>query len=316
MGLGQHARHWHPGQKAAHRISPGRSSNFQSGIGMKIAIALIRQIAANIERKHLMLASAGLAYYFVMSLVPVIIVLAAVVAYLPFKNGIEGLSAFVANVLPRPALPAIEKILNTVSPHRNGLLSFGLITAVWLASKAVKGMIMGLDTVYGAHAPRRIWTNRILAFLLTLAVGSLLVLGVLLMLAGPLLGTLLSKLEPIESLWPKLWPYLQWLLSGLIIFSSIELMYIFAPNLPVAGRRTVPGAVFAAVSWIALSWGFSFYLQHYGAKLDNFYGVVAAPIAFMIWMYWSSGTILLGAEINSCLDSFRSRRLTAVARDC
>ena len=281
---------------------------------MKNAIAFFRQIAADVERKHLMLASAGLAYYFLMSLVPVLIVLTAVVAYLPFKNGMEGMSAFIANVLPRQALPEIEKILKTISPHRTGLLSFGLITAVWLASKAVKGIIMGLDTVYGSQAPRRIWTNRILAFILALGVGVLLIVGVLLMLAGPLVGKLLSKVAPIESLWSEFWPYLQWLLSGLIIFSSIELMYVFAPNVPVAGRRTVPGALFAAVSWILLSWGFGFHLQHYGAKLDNFYGVVATPIAFMIWMYWSSGAILLGAEINCCLQSFRSHAVVELPK--
>jgi membrane protein len=281
---------------------------------MKKAIALIRQIASNIERKHLMLASAGLAYYVLMSLVPVLIILTAVVAYLPFHDGMESVRAFVANVLPRQTLPAIERVLDTVSPHRHGLLSFGLITAVWLASKAVKGIIMALDTVYAGPAPRRIWTNRIVAFILTLAVGLLLVIGVLFMIAGPVLGRLLSKVAPIESFWSELWPYLQWLLSGLIIFSCIELMYIFAPNVPVAGRRTIPGALFAAVSWIALSWGFSFYLQHYGAKLDNFYGAVAAPIAFMIWMYWISGAILLGAEINCCLDSLRSPE-SAKSRD-
>lgn len=281
---------------------------------MKNAIALVRKISANIVRKHLMLASAGLAYYLLMSLVPVLIVLSAVVASLPFKNGMEGVSTFVANVLPRPAVPAIEKVLATVSPHRAGLISFGLITAVWLASKAVKGVIMGLDLAYGAQEPRQIWINRILAFVLTLAVGILLVVGVSLMLVGPWLGRLLSKMAPIESLWLKLWPYLQWLLSGLIIFSSIEIMYVFAPNMPVAGRRTIPGALFAALSWIVLSWGFGFYLQHYGAKLDNFYGVVATPIAFMIWMYWISGAILLGAEINSCLDFLRPRRFKSARK--
>lgn len=297
---------------ASHFSDP--SSNFQSGIGMKSAIAFIRQIAADIERKHLMLASAGLAYYFLMSLVPVLIVLTAVVAYLPFHNGTQGVAAFVANVLPRQALPRVEKILNTVSLHRYGLLSFGLVTAVWLASKAVNGIIMGLDTVYGARTPRRIWTNRILAFVLALAVGILLVIGVLLMLAGPLLGRWLSRMLPIESLWLQLWPYLQWLLSGLIMFFSIELMYVFAPNVPVAGRRSIPGALLAALSWLVLSWGFSFYLQHYGEKLDRFYGVVAAPIAFMIWMYWSSSAFLLGAEINCSLDSVKPRALSKSLR--
>lgn len=275
---------------------------------MKNAFALVRQVSANVVRKHLMLSAAGLAYYLLMSLVPVLIILSGVVASLPFKNGMQGVSTLVANVLPRPVVPAIEKILETVSPHRAGLISFGLITSVWLASKAVKGVIMGLDMAYGAQEPRQIWTNRILAFILTLAVGILLVIGVSVMLVGPWLGRLFSKLASIESLWLKLWPYLQWVVSGLIIFSSIEMMYVFAPNLPVAGRRTIPGAFFAAVSWIVLSWGFGFYLQHYGAKLDNFYGVVATPIAFMIWMYWISGAILLGAQINSCLDSLWPRK--------
>jgi len=276
---------------------------------MKSAVALVRQISADIVRKHLMLASAGLAYYLLMAMIPVLIVLSAVVASLPFKNGMEGVSAFVANVLPGPAVPAIEKILETVSPHRSGLISFGLITSVWLASKAVKGVIMGLDTAYGAQKPRQIWTNRILAFVLTLAVGILLVIGVLLMLAGPWLGKMFSKMAPIESLWLQLWPYMQWLLSAVIMFSSIEVMYVFAPNVAIAGRRTVPGALFAALSWIVLSWGFGFYLYRYGAKLDNFYGVVALPIAFMIWMYWISGAILLGAEINSSLDYLWPRKL-------
>lgn len=295
-----------------HRTAQLRVDKFIAGNHMKAVIAFFRHVAGDIERKHLMLAAAGLAYYFLMSLVPVLIVLAAVVAYLPFQNGMEGIAAFIANVLPQAALPAIETILGTISPHRYGLLSFGLITAVWLASKAVKGIIMGLDTIHGSSAPRRIWTNRILAFALTLALGLLLIIGVVLMLAGSFFGSLLSKVAPIESVWPQLWPYVQWLLSTIIIFCSIELMYVFAPSAPVAGRRTIPGALFAAIGWVALSWGFGFYLQHYGAKLDNFYGVVATPIAFMIWMYWTSGAILLGAQINCTLDALRPRAARTV----
>jgi membrane protein len=275
---------------------------------MKDAIALIRLIARNLERKHLMLAAAGLAYYFLMSLVPVLIVLAAVVAFLPLQNGMEGASSFIANVVPRQAMPALESMLATITLHRTGLLSFGLITAVWLASKAVKGIIMGLDMVYSAQAPRRIWTNRILAFILTLGLGLLLLLGVVLTLAGPFFAALFSGVAPIHSLWSQLWPYMQWLLPTLIIFAAVELMYIVAPNVPAAGRPTIPGALFAAASWIALAWGFGFYLHHYGVKLDKFYGALATPIAFMIWMYWSAATILLGAEINSSLQSMRKRQ--------
>ena len=277
---------------------------------MRKTLAFFRLVAENAERKHLPLAAAGLAYNFLLSLIPVLMVLTAAVAYLPLQHGMQDVNSFLVNVVPRQALPVIDDLLTRISPHRGGLLSFGLITAVWLASKALKGIIMGLDLAYNVHAPRRIWTTRILAFVLTLAVGLLLLLGVALTLAGPFLGTLLSSVAPIHSVWLRLWPFIQWSLSVLVVFSAIELLYVLAPNIPFTSRITIPGAVFASAVWIALAWGFGFYLQYSGAKLDRFYGVLATPIAFMIWLEWSASAILLGAEINSSLLSYKRSRLS------
>jgi len=278
---------------------------------MRKALAIFRHVATNAERKHLPLAAAGLAYNFLLSLIPVLMVLAAVVAYLPLKHGMQDVNSFLVNVVPRQALPLIEDLLTKISPHRTGLLSFGLITTVWLASKALNGIIMGLDLAYNVQAPRRIWTTRVVAFLLTLAVGLLLLMGVAVTVAGPSLETMLSRVAPIQSLWLRLWPLIQWSFSVLVVFSAIELLYVLAPNIPATRRLTVPGAVFASAVWIALAWGFGFYLYYSGAKLDRFYGVLATPIAFMIWLYWSASAILLGAEINSSLLSYKHDRLPA-----
>jgi len=292
-----------------HQASAAKLPKGESALRyIKEALTIFRLIATNAERKHLELAAAGLAYNFLLSLIPVLMVLAALVAYLPVKSGMQDVNSFLVNVVPRQALPVIADLLSKISPHRTGLLSFGLITAVWLSSKALKGIIMGLDLAYNVRAPRRIWTNRILAFVLTLAVGLLLLLGVALTLAGPFLGTLLSKVAPIQSVWLQLWPFIRWSLSVLIVFSAIELLYAVAPNVPFKQRMTVPGAIFASAVWIALAWGFGFYLHYSGAKLDRFYGVLATPIAFMIWLQWSASAILLGAEINSSLMSYKSGR--------
>lgn len=295
------------------------SSSTQSGVlpkrksalkYIREALAIFRLVAINAERKHLALAAAGLAYNFLLSLIPVLMVLTGAIAYLPVKHGMEDVNSFLVNVVPRQALPLIEDLLTRISPHRTGLLSFGLITSVWLASKALNGIIMGLDLAYDVRAPRRIWTTRILAFVLTLAVGLLLLLGVALTLAGPFLGTQLSRVAPIHSLWLRLWPFLQWSFSVLIVFSAIELLYALAPNVPFKHRVTIPGAVFASAVWIALAWGFGFYLHYSGAKLDRLYGVLATPIAFLIWLYWSASAILLGAEINASLLAYRRGRLS------
>jgi Virulence factor BrkB len=85
-------------------------------------------------------------------------------------------------------------------------------------------------------------------------------LGVSLTLAGPMLRDILSTLVPVESLSPQAWPYLQWCLAALFIFAAIELLYILAPNVDPAQRLTIPGALVAAGTWMALAWGLRFLL--------------------------------------------------------
>lgn len=265
-------------------------------------IALIKRILRHVERKHLPLVAAGLAYYFLMSLFPALILLTAIAAYLPVQNGMQGAVSFLAYLIPRQGISLIQDLLTTITPHRTGLLSFGLITTLWLASIGAKGIISGVDIVYEIHAPRPLWINRILAVGLTFAVGALLVLGFALMLLGPALLALLSTAVPVESLWLKIGPYVQWFLAALFTFGGIEVIYLLAPNVPAACRSTIPGALVATLMWMALSWGLGFYFHYFGQwKLEKFYGVLATPMAFMVWLYWGAAAILIGAEINSSL---------------
>ena len=196
----------------------------------------------------------------------------------------------------------IQEVLIRVTPHRVAFLSFGLVTTLWLASIAFKGLILGLDMVHGSKTQRPLWVSRILALVLTIAVGVLLLIGVILTSIGPGLWAHFSRLMPIESLWLRLGPYLQWLVSALVLFTAIELLYVLGPSLAVSKRLTVPGAAAATVIWLVLAWGLAFYFHHFGElKFARFFGFLAVPAAFMTWLYCSASAVLLGAEINSIL---------------
>lgn len=273
-------------------------------------IAVVQRIFQNILKKHLPLAAAGMAYYFLMALFPALVVLTAVVAYLPIKDGVKAATAFLAHLVPPPGVAIIDDLLTLITPHRTSLLSFGLITTLWLASLGFKGIIWGLDMVYVDQAPRPLWLSRILAFGLTFAVGFLLLLGVVLTVVGPALAPVVARAFPIAQVWGRVWPYLQWSVAALLLFAAIELLYILVPRVPASERVTVPGAVFAACGWLLLAWGLGLYFQYFGnVKGNNVFGLLATPIAFMGWMYWSAGAILVGAEINSSLQYFRASRV-------
>jgi membrane protein len=214
-----------------------------------------------------------------------------------------------AHVMPRQGLELIEPMLSTIGAHRTRLLSFGIVATLWLTSKGAKGIIAGLDIVYEVRTPRPLWINRILAFGLTCAVGVLLLLAVALTLAGPAVEAFLSAAAPVQSLWIEVWPYVQWLLAAVFTFAAIELLYLLAPNVPVAHRLTIPGALVAAFAWLVLSGGLGFYFHYFGeSKLNGVYGILAAPVAIVIWLYWGAAAILIGAEINVSLQSYRGFR--------
>ena len=243
-----------------------------SGIDMK---AVIWRVFQNIFKKHLLLAAAGMAYYFLMALFPALVVLTAVVAHLPLKNGMQAATVFLGNLLPPPGVAVIDNLLTAIAPHRTSLLSFSLITTLWLTSVGFKGVIWGLDMVYVDQTPRPLWLSRVLAFGLTFAVGLLLLLGVFLTIVGPVLARLVSRLVPVPDVWSRFWPYVQWSVSAVLLFAAIELLYLLVPRVPASWRVTLPGALFAALGWLALSWGLGIYLQYFGEL--KYYRSVLAP---------------------------------------
>lgn len=268
----------------------------------------IWDIWRELEKKNLPLAAAGIAYYLLLAVFPAITILGALFSYLPVKNGLPEAVSVLGYVIPPQVMKLIEEQLTRVAPHRAALLSFGLVTTLWLASVAFKGLILGLDMVHGSTQQRPLWMSRILAFVLTIAVGILLLIGVILTSVGPGLWAYLSRWLPIESPWLRVGPYLQWLVAALILFAAIELLYVLGPSLPASKRSTIPGALAATAIWLALAWGLGLYFHHFGElKFARFFGFLAAPVLFMTWLYGSATTVLLGAEINTRLRAGKTK---------
>ena len=273
---------------------------------MKHLKALIILTFRGFERKHLSLIAAGLAYYFLMSLSPALLLLVGVVSYLPLQDATRRATSFIAHMMPPQGLSLIEPMLATISSHRTGIVSFGIVVSLWLASIGAKGIIAGLDLVYEVRTPRPLWINRIFAFGLTVGLGLMLLLGVVLTVAGPAVETLLSAVVPVQSLWIRAWPYIHWVVAALFTFAAIEMFYLLAPNVPTFRRLTVPGAVIAASAWLALSRSLAVFFNQLGSSKIGTYGTLAAPIALVVWLYWGASAILIGAQINVSLELYRN----------
>jgi membrane protein len=132
---------------------------------------------------------------------------------------------------------------------------------------------------------------------LTFLVGALLLIALGVMIVGPQFGTWLAERANLSWLLAKAWPYIHWTVAVLFTVLAVEALYFIAPNVKQRFWATLPGAVLAVACWIGLSYGLGIYFRSF-AHFNKTYGAMGAVVALMVWLYWTSFAMLVGAELN------------------
>jgi membrane protein len=259
--------------------------------------AVWRTIEA-VPRKHTLQMAAALSYYFVISLFPAIVLLSAIIAYLPGARPFDQVLSLMSGFVPKDSIELLHKVLSTmVTPNRGTLLSFGVLGTLWTASGGFAAAIEALDIAYDVEEARPFWVTRPLAVGLTLLVGALLLVALGVMIVGPEFGTRMAERANLSWLLAEAWPYIHWTVAVLFTVLAVEALYFIAPNVKQRFWATLPGAIIAVGCWIGLSYGLGIYFRSF-AHFNKTYGAMGAVIALMVWLYWTSFFMLAGAELN------------------
>ena len=252
----------------------------------------------DVNGKHTLQMAAALSYYFVMSLFPALILLSAILAYLPAHDLLSQAFLLMGGFVPRDTLALVQKVLlDVVSPNRSTFLSFGIVGIVWTASGGFSATIEALNIAYEVEENRPFWRTRPLAIGLTLIVGLLMLTALGVMILGPDFGAWLARKLHLSWLFAIVWPYVHWIVAVGFTVLSVEFLYFLAPNVKQRFWSTLPGAILAVGCWIGLSYGLGIYFRNF-ANFNKTYGTLGAAIALMIWLYWTGFFMLLGAEVN------------------
>jgi membrane protein len=259
------------------------------------------EIWDDMSRTRAFVVAAALSFYFLLSLVPLLIVFSSLLAYLPIPNVFDQLLDLMAAVVPPDAMEFVQKVVTSVlTPHGGGLLSFSVLGYFWAASGGFSAMIGALDIAYDVKVSRPWWKDRIQALFLTISTGVLFSISLLLLMAGSILGRMLPVVFPLPESFGHVWPGVRLFLTFLTFLAAVLVMYVFGPNLKITFRSALPGAVLATLGWFLGSAGLTFYLRHF-ADYDLTYGALGAVIVLMLWFYIIAIAMLLGAEVNAQL---------------
>lgn len=264
--------------------------------GLKTALG---RTYTDITKNHTLQMAAALSYYFVLSLFPALILLSALVAYLPVPDLFNQALNLMSRFIPGDSMGFVKRVLaDVISPNRGTLLSFGLLGTLWAASGGFAAAMEALNIAYEVEETRPFWKTRPLAVLMTFEIGALLLISLSIMIVGPRFGEWLAAKAHVSTIFAWVWPYIHWTISVGFAVLAVEVLYFSAPNIKQRFLATLPGAILAVGAWIGLSYLLGIYFRNF-ANFNKTYGTLGAAIALMVWLYWTGFAMLVGAELNA-----------------
>jgi membrane protein len=264
---------------------------------------------AGVKSKHTSQLAAGLSYYFILSLFPLLISFAAALALVPVPHLFDQILILMTKFIPADSMGLVRGVLKDVMVRHGGsVLSVGIVLTVWAASGGVVALIEAVNVAYDLPDKRSFIHRRALAIGLMFAVGALAIIALALMVVGPGFGKWIAGKAGMGAVFVALWPYLRWGLSIVCAVMSIELIYMWAPSSRRPFGSTLPGAMIALITWLILSSGLGLYLRSF-SHLNKTYGTLAAAVALLLWLYWTAFAILVGAQFNA--EAMKSEKAAA-----
>ena len=245
--------------------------------------------------KELGILPAGLAYSFVLALIPII----SLIFYLVTTINVSAdfIMNFINNTFPEGVASLIQPVfIENLSVSSLVTLILGLVVTV----NGFSAMIIASNTIYeidNAPVIKRLFKSLILSIILIILITFMVfvpLLGNSIIKLLSFLGTFISDNEYLVNV---LYFILRVPVALLVVFVLVKLIYIIAPDQHIPSKSTTPGALFTTISWVILTVGFSYYINNI-ARYDRVYGNLANVVIIMLWFYFLAYILVLGMIIN------------------
>jgi membrane protein len=254
-----------------------------------------RAIAGFLE--HESLHNAGsMAYFSILSVFQLLVLGVVVISF--FLGEGEGRDFVIEQVQAgTPMDPdTIASIIDGVIASRGGI---GLVSAaflLWGALGVFSALNKGISSAFVSARPRGFLQDKLVGLAVMAVTGLLgvasivigIVTGILQQAAGDVLGRIPGGGLAIGAI--------GFVTPIVLIFAAFLAIYRLVPNRPVTLGEVWPGAVVATLLWTILRVGFTWYTTNV-ANYESAFGPISAAISLLVFLYFASVVVLLGAEV-------------------
>lgn len=272
----------------------GRRSPREFG---SLLLAALRRIGPD----HLTNLAASVAYYGFLAIPSALLVALGVFSLVASPQDVAGLLEHLEDIIPAEAITLLEDGLSRAAGSSGGgivMIIVGGAVALWTLSGAMTTFMWALNGTFDRTETRGFVRRRLvsLAMLAYVVVAAILLLG-LLVLGPHLSGWIGDALDaPTAVRW--IWWVVQWPILLLTLFATFSGVIGLGPDIQRPRRFVTVGGVVAVTAWLIASGAFALYSSRFGSY-NKTWGSLSAVIVTLTWLWLSSLTLLVGAEVDA-----------------
>jgi membrane protein len=265
--------------------------------------ALVRLVNTN-DLTH----AAAIAYYALLSLFPFLLLVISMFGSITADEGDRlAVLGFVFRYFPTQ-FDFVNTQLDAFRQTRVQVGVAGALALIWASLGVFGAVTSAVNDAWGVEKQRSFLKHRMVSFLMLVAGGGVMIVGLLLVGAVEVaqaswFGVMLTRFRWLQALQTLTFTYS----ATIVLILAVGLVYYFIPNAKTRFRDVWVGAVLTGLLWRVAFGGFSWYIGRSGS-LTFIHGSIAAVVVFLLWIYVSSVILMYGVEFTAAYARLRRRR--------
>ena len=266
---------------------------------------ILREVRSEARHDNIVLVAAGVAFYAVLAILPALFIAVSLYGFFSDPAEVERQIDAILEILPSSGAGILDTQMRAIASTPQTHLSIGFAVSLaalfWTISNATRAIVGAIKIAYDQETERSNLEKRSAALGLSVVA---IVGGVMLLAIIAAVPIWLQRFDPTHTI--VTFGNFRWVVLVGGFGFVIGLLYRYAPPIrPEGWKHVLPGVVLATTLWLASSIGFSVYVSSFG-KYNETYGTLGGAVVLLLWFWFTSLAIILGAELNEILTLRRS----------
>lgn len=254
-----------------------------------------------LQKGALTTRAAAISFRFFLAVFPVIIMLLSLIPIIPINDFQENLFLSIKDFFPGDTFSLVEATVeDLLNKSHTTVFSIGFILSVFYASNSVNAILLGFNESHNIADKGNVLIIRLASVLLMLILGIFIFVAVVLIIfSGVAFDWLVAK-QLISEENVLLLQLAKWVISLLLIYMSITILYNVGDFEHRKWKTFSAGATLTTLLLIVTSLGFAWFVNNF-ASYNKLYGSIGTFLLLLIWLNLNSTILLIGFELNTSI---------------